>query len=473
MLRTRGSEENLLAARPVEQAKKRLRVINSMALDEAPSLHALMKSALPDKEHLFPQWLAALTAPAVSITNIEDVKRLDPEDIVSLPVPPLVKGVFRDVLLREEQKRQQQQAVLIATKERQRDFLAPLRDRNMQPPVAGSRYFQDLKNYRLILTREEIEAGVRILARRIETWCKGERIILVGILKGVFMLMSDLCRELVRPYSVYFVEASSYKDEKKQGECEINADLSCGKFFDKTTKLPHKVVLVDELLDNGKTLSEMKAHLLKKLSATHTEKDILTVCLFSKKRERDWPEADITGITDLPDLWVVGYGLDDRGTKRGWPELFAIPKVKIVETIEQSEVETLLKHLDDSAILNDSINFADLDLPCDPQKRYRVAGFDALGFTGGPVGETPMSRPTKITKADILKSLAEVSIVKGKYEHELRFAFILENVQLVPEDDIFSGNNTVFSEMRMRLRKQINSNSRRFGLEGLEDITAK
>jgi len=227
-------------------------------------------------------------------------------------------------------------------------------------------------------------------------------------------------------------------------------------------------VLVDELLDNGSTMAEMKNYLLKKLAKTHTEKDLLTVCLFSKKRERNWPEADITGITDLPDLWVVGYGLDDRGTKRGWPELFAIPKVKIVETIETDEVKKLIDILDDSATLTDSINIGDTELPYNPQKRYRVAGLDALGFTGGPLGEKP-SQPAKITKADLLKTLADVSIVKGKYEHELRFAFILENVHLVPEDDIFSGNNAVFSEMRMRLRKQINSSSRRFGLPGLED----
>ena len=57
-------------------------------------------------------------------------------------------------------------------------------------------------------------AGVRIVAHRIETWAKGERIVLVGILKGAFMLVSDLCRTLVRPYSVYFVEASSYKESR-------------------------------------------------------------------------------------------------------------------------------------------------------------------------------------------------------------------------------------------------------------------
>merc|ERR1719343_688701 len=97
----------------------------------------------------------------------------------------------------------------------------------MQAPSSGSSYFQDMKNYRLVATREEIQAGVRIAAHRIETWCKGERIVLVAILKGAFMFLTDLCRTLVRPYSVYFVEASSYKDSRVQstGGVEIMADV--------------------------------------------------------------------------------------------------------------------------------------------------------------------------------------------------------------------------------------------------------
>merc|ERR1719203_161053 len=106
----------------------------------------------------------------------------------------------------------------------------------------------------------------------------------------------------------------------------------------------------------------MKQHFLDKLAGTHTDKDILTCCLFSKKRERGDLQVDITGIPDLPDLWLVGYGLDDRGTKRGWTELFAIPKVKIVETIEKAEVEALLDRLDDDAIMTESLVFSGFEL---------------------------------------------------------------------------------------------------------------
>jgi len=452
----------------VEPSKKKLRAHASWP-EGSCGLQDLLKAAIPDKEAFFPEWLAALAAPAVCVTSIEDVKRLDPQDLGSLPVPPLVKGVFRELLAREAQKELEQQRVLKATTMRAKAFLATQRDRNMQPPLAGSKYFQDQKSYRLVLTKEELEAGVRIVARQIETWSKGERIILVGILKGAFMLLSDLCRALSRPYSVYFVEASSYKEGRVQGTgVEISSELATAKFCDATTKAPHKVVLVDELLDNGKTMHEMKQHFLSSLASTHTEDDVLTVCLLSKKRERKWPEADITGIAGLPDLWLVGYGLDDRGTKRGWNELFAIPKVKIVETIEQKEVEMLMKSLDDHAALTCPLIFNGFELTCNHKQKYRVFGLNVL--TGHD--HVVPSRTQTLTKADVQKIIDSVRIIRGKYEHELEFAFIQEGRELVPEDAIFSGNNEVYAEMRCGLRKQISKDTRRFNVEGPGEISA-
>lgn len=450
----------------VERPRKVLRATPT-DLEMSSSLEGMLKLALPDKEHFFSEWIKALADPSVCITCLEDVKRLGLEDIPGLPVPPLVKGVFRQIIEIKDKKILEEQAALDATAVRARAFLAPLRDRNMQPPTAGSKYFQEQKNYRLIMTNEEIQAGVRIVAHRLETWCKGERITLVGILKGAFMFMSDLCRCMSRPYSVYFVEASSYKEGRTQGSVAVSSDISSSKFVDATTKVPHKIVLVDELLDNGKTMQDMKLHFLEKLKGTHTENDILTVCLFSKDRARVYPEADITGIPKLPDLWLIGYGLDDRGTKRGWTELFAVPKVKIVSTIDEGEVKKLMEQLDENAMLTSPHVFNGFELTCNNKQKYRVSGLDIQG-AHARARLCLQGAETQIkTKADIQLVLPNVHVVKGKYEHEVSFAFIAENTALVPEDQIFYGNNQVYAQMRCRLRKSIETSARRCGVPGV------
>lgn len=232
-----------------------------------------------------------------------------------------------------------------------------------------------------------------------------------------------------------------------------------------STKKPHKVVLVDELLDNGKTMQDMKLHFLEKLKDTHTENDILTVCLFSKNRPRECPEADITGVPGLPDLWLVGYGLDDRGTKRGWTELFAVPKVKLVNSIEEDEVKKLLDAIDDAGVLTRPHVFAGFELPFKERCKYRVSGIDTQGqHADHRLGDDNQVK----SKDDVKRALAEVQTVKGKYERELQFAFIAENQSLVPEDEIFYGNNQVYANMRCNLRKKIETTARRCGVPGLQ-----
>jgi hypoxanthine phosphoribosyltransferase len=455
----------------IERPRKVLKT-NRSDLDLASSLEGVLKIALPDKEEFFAEWIKALAHPNVCIASLDDVRRLGPEDIPALPVPPIVKGIFRQILAAKDEKIKEQQAVLDSTAARARTFLSPLKDRHMQPPAAGSKYFQEQKYYRLILTSEEVQAGVRVVAHRIETWCKGERIILVGILKGAFMFMSDLCRVMNRPYSVYFVEASSYKEGRTQGNLTVcGPDVHPSKFMDSSSKKPHKIVLIDELLDNGKTMQDMKLHFLDKLKDSHTDNDILTVCLFSKDRPRECPEADVTGIPNLPDLWLIGYGLDDRGTKRGWTELFAVPKVKIVGTIEQEDVQKLLDNLEDNAMLKSPHVFNGFELTHNSKMKYRVSGIDTQTIHDRSKLSLQGQETQVKSKADILKALDGIHVVKGKYEHDVLFAFIADNVALVPEDEIFYGNNQVYARMRCRLRKSIEGAARRCGVSGIAQLS--
>merc|ERR1719277_597627 len=77
-----------------EPRSKRLRAFPSR-VEPTSSLESLLKAVLPDKEEYHHDWLEALAAPSVCVTSLEDVQRLDPEDIGDLPVPPVVKAVLR------------------------------------------------------------------------------------------------------------------------------------------------------------------------------------------------------------------------------------------------------------------------------------------------------------------------------------------------------------------------------------------
>ena len=183
-----------------------------------------------------------------------------------------------------------------------------------------STYFDGVKDYKLIMTAAELDAAVARCCREIERQTVGEKIVICGILKGAFIFVTDLSRRLNRPNSIYFVEASSYTGQKQSEGVELLSRIVPSKFQGR------KVVLVDELLDNGHTMHTMKEHLMKELSIPRSQ--IVTCVLMSKDRPgrpKEY-EADITGIANLPDVWLVGYGLDDDGTKRGWPMLFAKPK---------------------------------------------------------------------------------------------------------------------------------------------------
>ena len=182
------------------------------------------------------------------------------------------------------------------------------------------------------MSRGDLARAVERVAREVERRCVGEKIVICGILKGAFVFVKDLSQELNRPNSIYFVEASSYSGQKQSDGVELLSRIVPSKFEGR------KILLVDELLDNGKTMDTMVTHLMRELGISRSQ--ILTCVLMSKDRPgrpKEW-EADITGIANLPDVWLVGYGLDDNGTKRGWPMLFACPKAPGVEMVEADKI---------------------------------------------------------------------------------------------------------------------------------------
>ena len=177
----------------------------------------------------------------------------------------------------------------------------------------------DVRNeWKLIMTKREIRKSVKYCAKVINEKFVDKDLILVGILKGAIFFYVDLTRYLTIPYSCYFIEASSYLNEQTQDDnVEILSLINPSKFVNK------HVILIDEIFDNGHTMARVK-EIINQQAGVPMEK-IMTCVLFKKNKLNHQEGPDLYGI-EVPDVWLVGYGLDDNQEKRGWPHLYACPK---------------------------------------------------------------------------------------------------------------------------------------------------
>lgn len=161
---------------------------------------------------------------------------------------------------------------------------------------------------RVLLSTAEIQARVKEIAKQIEQdYADAERVILIGILKGAFIFLADLSRELQIPHTVDFMAVSSYGDTTtSNGAVRLVLDLR------KPIKNEH-VIIVEDIVDTGSTLKYLYNTLKWRNPAS-----LRTCTLFQKKRKSEDVPVDYKGF-DLPDVWVVGYGLDYADTHRTLP----------------------------------------------------------------------------------------------------------------------------------------------------------
>lgn len=161
-----------------------------------------------------------------------------------------------------------------------------------------------------LLTAEQIEEGVNRLAREIQTFYAGRPLIVLGVLNGSIVLLADLIRRLDMSLEIGLVQASSYGDRGTQ-QGPLRADLSM---------LPkiggRHVLLLDDIFDTGNTLSA----LVEQLRQDGPESVRTAVLLRKHGRKAVSMEPDHVGF-EIPDQFVVGYGLDYRGAYRNLPYL--------------------------------------------------------------------------------------------------------------------------------------------------------
>jgi hypoxanthine phosphoribosyltransferase len=162
---------------------------------------------------------------------------------------------------------------------------------------------------KVLISQEEIENKVSELASEINSKYKGEELVVIGILKGAFIVVSDLAKQLDLDVTFDFMSIKSYYGSESTGQVKIVKDLE----YDITDK---NVLIVEDIYDTGLTLSN-----LKKLLESRNPKSIEVFSMFVKKEVAQDPiEINYSGF-DIGPEFVVGYGLDYNGKYRELPYL--------------------------------------------------------------------------------------------------------------------------------------------------------
>ncbi len=160
----------------------------------------------------------------------------------------------------------------------------------------------------VLLSQEKIREIVRELGEKITKDYEGKNLLVVSILKGSIMFMADLLREIKLDCKIDFMAVSSYgSSTRTSGSVKIIKDLN----IDLTG---YDILLVEDILDSGVTLSNLKELLMLRKPAS------LKICAFLDKPERRKADivADYKGVS-IPDEFVVGYGLDFDERYRNLP----------------------------------------------------------------------------------------------------------------------------------------------------------
>ncbi len=156
-----------------------------------------------------------------------------------------------------------------------------------------------MKNYKILLTQDEIEKRVKELGEQISKDYADKEPVIICMLKGAVYFFADLVKSIKVPVMIDFARLSSYKNGTVGGEMELVSNI--------TAEIKDKdVIIVEDIVDSGKTLSYFINNLLKKKQPKSVK-----ICAFLDKKERREVDifADYVGF-DIPCGFVIGYGLD-------------------------------------------------------------------------------------------------------------------------------------------------------------------
>ena len=159
----------------------------------------------------------------------------------------------------------------------------------------------------VLIAEGQIARRIKTLAREIERDFRGREMVVVSLLNGTVMFLADLIRHLNLPLRLDFMGVSSYGAGTESGELVFTKEL-------RLDVRGRDVLLIDDILDTGKTMSRV----LPKISALKPRRIKICVLLDKPSRRIEKIHADYVGF-EIPDFFVVGYGLDFAERYRNLP----------------------------------------------------------------------------------------------------------------------------------------------------------
>lgn len=167
-----------------------------------------------------------------------------------------------------------------------------------------------MANLEILIGHTAIAARVVELGQRISTDYAGSELLVVGVLTGAFIFTADLVRVLNLPLAVDFIRVASYGEGTcSSGTVCLTKDLEC-------QVAGRHLLLVEDIVDTGRTLAWLRAHLLGRNPAS------LKVCALIDKRERREVEVQVDYVGfPVAEGFLVGYGLDCGGRFRQLPDI--------------------------------------------------------------------------------------------------------------------------------------------------------
>lgn len=184
--------------------------------------------------------------------------------------------------------------------------------------------------YQLLIHNDEIQQKIETIASRLNEKYRGvepNKVVMLCSLKGAVYFFSDFTRKLTFFHTCSFVQNTLHtSDCKEQSELVVKTLIDPDAYKDKI------VIIVDELYTNGHSLMKLVDYI------RQFNPSVIETCVLFQKGSSD-TNIDYIGFTNLPNVWLVGYGIDDFQHKRNFPHLYAISKPSHIQpTLDDTKI---------------------------------------------------------------------------------------------------------------------------------------